>query len=566
MQTRAMRDRINREKVALWNERSSYFAHWMDLSAAFLPRNGKFFLGENRGAKRFNSIIDNEGTLSVDVLTAGLISGMTSPARPWFRFAPVDFALADDYDVNEWLATCTEVIHTIFHASNTYETLGFHYKMAGVFGVSAGFLLDDYDDVIRHYPSAIGEFALATDQRGEVATFVREFSMSADQLIAEFGESEVSDRVKRAVKTNPFEPISVIHYVGPRKDRDATLPDNKNMAVASVYFESAGDPDKILRESGFERFPVLAPRWDPDPGEVYGTSPCMRALGDVRQLQHQQKSKGHAINLALDPPKQAPVALKNRDIDTLPGSTTFFDQASPHAGIRPLFEVPPIIEPLSRDMDEVRLRIRRALHVDLFMLLANRAQDAKTATEAAIMDEERRMILGPVLTQFHRQLLEPLVMTTFERAFRAGILPPPPDAMLGRELKVEFISTLAQAQKAIGLGAMDRLIGTVTALGTIRQEAFDKLDVDQVIDDYADKLGVHPKDVVPTKKLAVLRKARAEALAAKEQAAMQEVQSKTAKNLAGSPTGGGAPRNALMDVNNLFSNYSVPSPLETRSA
>lgn len=562
---RDLRTRISREKAALWNDRASYFAHWMDLSAAFLPRNGKFFLNENRGAKRFNSIIDNEGTLSVDVLTAGLISGMTSPARPWFRFAPVDHDLVDDYDVNDWLATCTDILHTIFHASNTYEAFGYHFRTTGVFGTSAGFLTEDYEDVIRHYPSAIGEFALASDYRGDITTYVREFSMTAAQIVEEFGDA-ASDKVKRAAKSsNPFDPVAVVHYVAPRVNRDASQPDSKNMPFASIYYESAGDPDKILRESGFTRFPIVAPRWDPDPGEVYGTSPCMKALGDVRQLQHQQKAKGHAINLALDPPKQAPIALKNRDIDTLPGATTFFDQSSPHAGIRPLFEVPPIIEPLSRDMDEVRIRIRRALHVDLFMLLANHAQDAKTATEAAIMDEERRMILGPVLTHFHRQLLEPHVMFAFERAFKAGVLPPPPDAMLGREMKVEFISTLAQAQKAIGLGAIDRLIGTVTAIGTIRPEAFDKLDVDQTIDDYAAKLGVHPKEVIPTRKLAALRKSRAEALAAKEQAAMQETQSKTAKNLAGSPTGGGAPRNALMDVNNLFSNYSVPSPLEARS-
>jgi len=48
-------------------------------------------------------------------------------------------------------------------------------------------------------------------------------------------------------------------------------------------------------------------------------------------------------------------------------------------------------------------------------------------------------------------------------------------------------------------------------------------------------------------------------MAAKEQTAMMEQQSATAKNLAQSPTGSGQ-QNALMDVMNQFSGYSNPSP------
>jgi hypothetical protein len=74
-------------------------------------------------------------------------------------------------------------------------------------------------------------------------------------------------------------------------------------------------------------------------------------------------------------------------------------------------------------------------------------------------------------------------------------------------------------------------------------------------------LGVDPSLIVADKDVAMVRQARNQAMAAKEQAAAMQQSSQTAKNLAQSPTGPGQ-QNGLTDVMNMFSGYGSPSPLE----
>lgn len=558
---------LMRRKTMLWNDRSSFEPHWRDLSNFFLPRNGRFFTADkSRGAKRHNHIIDNEATLAVNILDAGMMSGASSPARPWFRYKVADHELMRNHEVRDWLHESAQICHDILNGGNTYDSLHGVYRNLAVFGTAPTIVLPDFENVIHHYPVAIGQYAIAQDYRGNVDTFYREMSMTVAQMAQAFGEDKLSVNTKnKLTNKNIDDLVTVIHAIERRENRNYEKVDDVNMPWQSCYFElSEGNEEgKPLRESGFKEFPVLCPRWDLEAEDVYGSSPGMLALGDNRQLQHQQKAKGHAINLLLDPPLQVPSSIKNKDIDSLPGGRNYYDQMTgAGGGIRPLFEVGPSIQPMSQDMDEVRVRIRRALHTDMFLLLANSVDQEKTATEAAILDEEKRMVLGPVLNRLHRELLGKLAVKVFEEALKNGALPPVPADLIGMDLSVEFVSTLAQAQKLIGLGVIDRLIGTVTSLGAIKPEAFDKLDADEIVDEYAHRLGVPPKQIVPTGKLRKVREARSRALAAKEQNEMANTQADTANKLSKSPTGPGQ-RNALMDLNNLNSNYAIPSAVET---
>ena len=64
---------------------------WAEVARLVLPRSGRFFAGDrtNRRTRR-NDIKDSTGTRAHRVLGAGLMSGNTSPARPWFRITTPD--------------------------------------------------------------------------------------------------------------------------------------------------------------------------------------------------------------------------------------------------------------------------------------------------------------------------------------------------------------------------------------------------------------------------------------------------------------------------------------------
>jgi hypothetical protein len=535
----------------LKTERSSWDGHWQEIAEATLPRSGRFTpTDRNRGEKKHNLIHDNTATTALRTLGAGMMAGATSPARPWFRLTSSDPALRTNHNVMTWLAEVTDRMMRVFAKSNTYRALPQIYGELGAFGTAATIMLPDDDNVIHHYPLTVGQYAIATNAKGQVDTLYRELQMTAAQLIKEFGEANVSKHVKDLIKSNtPDETVNVIHAIEPRADRHAGKVDQKNMPWRSTYFElSETHPDSVLRESGFRRFPALVPRWSVIGGDDYGHGPGMDALGDTNQLQHEQHQKAIAINYQSQPPLQAPSSMKDEDVDLEPGGTTFVDNPSQSSGVRSLFESNLQLDHLLVDIQDVRERINRTYFADLFLLLYGRERQM-TATEVAELSSERLLVLGPVLESVHDELLEPMVDMTFDYMLEAGQIPEPPPELQGQDLDIEFVSMLAQAQRAIGANGMDRWLQTVGAVAQMKPEALDLVDTDEVVTTYAQMLGVDPDLVRSKDSVQDMRQAREQANAAKEQALLQEQSASTAKDL--SAAAASAPSDVLSQFSGL---------------
>ena len=524
-------------KAALWTERSSWIEHWREISEYQQPRLGRYFKTDrNRGAKRHQNVVDSTAIFASRTLAAGMMSGMTSPARPWFRLAMPDSDLMEHGPVKAWLHEVRSLMLSIFAASNTYRALHNCYEEIGLFGTWADFVLEDFDRVIHHYPMTVGEYALATDEKGTVNTLCREFQMTVEQMVGMFGRENVSQTVRNLYDRHNYSAwIDVIHMVEPRRKRDGYKVDAKNMKFASCYFEPSRDNwDRFLRESGYKRFPALCPRWTVTGNDVYGHSPGMDALGDVKQLQQEQLRKGQAIDYKVNPPLQVPTAYKGQSGARLPGGIFYVDAMGQNAGVRTAFEVNLDLNHLLADIEDVRNRIRQAYYADLFLMLANDTRSNVTATEVVERHEEKLLMLGPVLERLQDELLGPLIDLTFDRIVEAGLLTgprTPPPEIEGVELRVEFVGVLAQAQRAVAAGGLDRLIGTVSTIAAVKPEVLDKVDFDQAIDDYAEMFGVNPKVIVPDAQVAELRAQRAQAMAAQQAAAAAPVAADMAKTM-----------------------------------
>lgn len=552
------RQRMLARKGALWNERSSWITHWREISEYQQPRAGRFVVTErNKGDKRANSsILDNAAVFGARTLAAGMMSGMTSPARPWFRLEIPDKDLMENGAVKAWLHDTAVLLRAIFAGSNTYRSLHTLYEELGLFGTAATIVLPDFDSVIHHYPLTVGEYALGTDYKGVVNTLCREFQMQVGQMIEQFGKENCSETVVNLYNRHQVDQwVDVIHMIEPRKDRDFNKRDNKNMRFASCYIEPGKDnTDRFLSESGFDQFPALTPRWVVTGNDIYGTSPGMECLGDVKQLQHQQLRKGQAIDYQVNPPLQVPTKYKEAAKARLPGGVFYVDSMGQNAGIKSAFDVNLNLQHLLGDIQDVRDRIRSSYYADLFMMLANDTRSGITATEVAERHEEKLLMLGPVLERLQNELLSPLIDTAFDYANKAGILPDPPQELQGMELKVEFISVLAQAQRAVAAQGVDRLLGTVGNLAQFKPEVLDKIDFDQVVDDYSDMYGVNPKIVIPDDKVAGIRAQRAQAAQAAQTAAAMPQLVESAK------TAGEVNVQGVQDVMGSLMGYGTPSP------
>ena len=544
----------------LRTERATWWSHWQEVTTYLLPRNGRYFVQDrNKGHRRHNSIYDNTGTRALRTLGAGMMAGATSPARPWFRLGTNDPELNRYTPVKLWLDDVTERMQIVFAKSNTYRTLHSMYEELGAFGTAGSIILPDPKTAIHHYPVTIGEYAIATDYQGKVNTMYREFQKTVSEVVREFGYNKCSTSVKNLYDRGSLDTwITIIHAIEPRSDRerDFSKKDNMNMAFKSCYFEQGGEGEQTLRESGYKDFPVVVPRWGLAGGDIYGNSPGMESLGDIKQLQHEQLRKAQGIDYQTKPPLQVPSYMKNRDVDSLPGGVTFID--GQQGKIETAFNVNLNLNHLLADIQDVRQRINSSFYADLFLMLANATDTRMTATEVAERHEEKLLMLGPVLERLHNELLDPLIDNTFNRMVEANLIPPAPEELQGQDLSVEFVSMLAQAQRAIGTNSVDRYVNNLGMVAQMKPDVLDKFDSDVWADSYADMLGVDPKLVVAGEQVARIREERA---AAQQAMAQQEAQQQAVENavkLNDSKTGDPS----MMDIVGQFSGYNSPSPME----
>lgn len=534
-----LKERLNKQFAQLENERQSFEPHWRDLSDFINPRGSRFLTSEaNRNDRRNTKIIDPTGSLAQRILSSGMMSGITSPARPWFRLATPEPDLMDYGPVKMWLEVVQNRMNDMFNKSNLYQSLPQLYGSLGTFSTGAMAVLDDSEDIIRTMPFPIGSYYLANSPRGSVDTCYRKFSMTVRQLVQEFGLDNVSTSVKSMWDNGSYEQwIEVMHSVYPNIDRDTAKLDSKNKPYKSVYYEVGGDSEKLLRESGFDEFPIMAPRWEVNGEDVYGSScPGMLALGQVKALQLEQKRKSQLIDKATNPPMVAPTSLKNQRVSLLPGDVTYIDVMTGQDGFKPAYLVNPNTADLLADIQDTRQIINSAYFVDLFMMLQN-INTRSMPVEAVIeMKEEKLLMLGPVLERLNDECLNPLIDRAFSMMVRKNMLPPPPEVMEGMPLKVEYISVMAQAQKSIGLSSLSQTVGFIGQLAQFKPEALDKLDVDQAIDAFSEMSGVSPTVIVPQEQVQGIREERAKQAQAAQAMAMGQAAAQGAKTLSETQT------------------------------
>jgi hypothetical protein len=552
-----------RRLAALKQERQSFIDHWRDISDNILPRKGRFLLADrNKGNKRNSNIIDNTGTLALRTLASGLMSGVTSPARPWFRLATPDPRLMEVEAVKVWLADVERLMREVFNRSNVYNALFSVYEEIGAFGSAAMVVYEHPDTGIACETLTAGEYYLANNSYGHVDTLFREYSMTVAQVVEEFGRqgngkidwSGISAAVKGLYDAKALDSwVECIHAIQPNTERKYGSKAAKDKAWSSVWYESGGDPGKLLRESGFDEFPAMCPRWNLAGADIYGRSPAMDALGDVRQLQVMEKRLAQAIDKMVNPPLQSPTAMMKAQINSLPGGVNFVDAQTPGGGIRSLYDVQPRTVELQQSMDFVRQRINRAFYADLWMIVTEIERSNVTATEIDARREEKLLMLGPVLERLHHELLDPLIDRTFAIMLKNGEIPPPPDELSGN-LRVEYISMLAQAQRSVAVSGIERLVGFVGQMAQTKPDALDKIDFDQAIDEYGEALGTSARIIVSDDKVAELRAARAKQQQAQAQQAQMAQMAQTAQvgtqaaaNLGGIPSQGGS-SNVMQDL------------------
>ena len=516
---------------------TNWKSHFQDISDYLMPRKGRFLDRDttpNDGGKRNSLIYDGTGTRALRILAAGMQSGLTSPARPWFRLGIPDKDLEEYPPVRTWLDEVEKRMLFILARSNFYSAVHSVYGELGAFGTSAMLIEEDFYNILRCYPFTIGEYFIATDSALRADTFYRKFPMTLTNIVNTFGEKNVSEYVLLESKKNGDKWHSIIHAIEPNTDRNINRSDNQNMPYTSIYFEDAisDDMDKVLRLSGYNMFPIMAPRWDTTGSEVYGRSPGMEVLPDVMMLQKEQEKKLKALDKLVDPPMNATPNMRDKAKTIISGGVTYVDnQQQGGSGFSPTYQIKPDFNAIRADIEDVRTAIKEGFYNDLFLMLALGGDKTMTAREVAERHEEKLLSVGPVVERLQPELLDRTIDRSFTVMMENRLLPEPPPELDRMPMEVEYIGLLAQAQKMVGMTSVEQVSTFAGNLSAVWPEARHKVDPLQAVDEFAKMAGAPAKMIVPDEDVIAKMEAENKAMQQKQQAEQMAVAAQGAKTL-----------------------------------
>ncbi len=489
-----------------------------DVARFAQPSRSRFLSTErNKGTRRRmanNRLLDPHGIIAFRTQTHGMTSGLSSASSPWFTLK-VDDALMEQPGVRDWLSEVETSMYAFLAQTNFYSAAKTGYGEMGLFGTEATVMVDHRVRGAVCHSLTFGEYWIALSDAMSPDTLYRMCPMTVRQAVDTFG-AKVSPTIMTLYDRSDYEKDVEIYH--------AIEPDTGRFAFRSVYWDAGDDRnDSTLRISGYPEQPFWAPRWDVNGGDVYGSSPGMEALPALRELQLQTKRRNEAIDLMVHPEKVVPPNLR---LTGQPRSVVTGTGVLKENVIVP-YQMPyQAVEAIRQEIDKCKEQVDALAYADLFNAITNmRGIQPRNMEEIASRNEEKLTQLGPVIERVSTEKLTIVIERVFGLMERGRLLPPAPKALQDVDIKVEFVSILTQMQRMVGIGQIERTVSFVGNVAGVSPEAIDKLDVDQMIDEYAQRAGTPSKIIRSTAEAAKLRADRAaEAQQAKMMAAAPAMQ------------------------------------------
>ena len=495
---------------ALERERQPYWSLWREIADFYLPK--RYIWLQTNNERRVQSaknpyILDGTGTAAARVLASGMMNGVTSPTRPWFKLRVNNFNDGASSPVTEWLDEVTRRMLLVLSESNFYNAMAVMYLDLVVFGSAAMLIYEDYESVMRCYNPCLGEFYVSQSDRLQVCTFGRKFQYNAHQIKSRWGEENMSVTAKTLLGqqgSGQFKERTICHLIEPNDDgKEPRVP--KGMKYREYYWEE-GETADILEVRGFHELPGLFPRWEVSGNDSYGTSPAMDALGDVIQLQHETKKKAQGLDKMVSPPVVADIQLQHRPTALMPNGVTYVAGVN-NVGVKAAYEVRMPIQELTMDIRDVQVRIRETFHNPLFMMISQ-LETVRSATEIDARREEKLVLLGSVLERFENEALDPAIKRVFGIMARAGLLPEAPPELRDADVEIQYVSILSVAQRAVGVVPTERWIGLIGNVAGIYPKALNLPNWENILLDYGRDIGVSARGMNSPDKVVELNAAQ----------------------------------------------------------
>ena len=513
-------DQIAKTLSTLKSLRSPHESVWRDCFDHSYPIRGSGFCTEQISAMeaqmRKARMIDGTTTDAARILSSGIMSGLTPANSLWFG---MDVGQETE-DERRWLDGSADILWQNIHASN-FDAAAFEGLIdvvcAGWFALYIDQDMEKGGFTFDLWPIA-SVYASASKAGGKIDTVYREYKLTAEQAVNEFGEENLSDATRKLAKDKPQEMVRFVHAIYPRTTHMVNAKLAKNMPVASCKVEV--DAKKLVSESGYHEMPVVVPRWMMIPDSVYAVGPVFDALPDARTLNELCRMDLAAGDLAIAGMwiAEDDGVLNPRTVKVGPRKIIVANSVD---SMKPL-QSGSNFQYAETKIARLQGSIRKILMADQLQ-----AQDgpAMTATEVHVRVNLIRQLLGPVYGRLQTEYLQPMIERCFGIAYRAGVLGAAPESLAGRNFTVRYLSPLARSQKLEEVTAIDTFVAGALQVMAATQDPsiLDNIDMDEAQRFKGEALGVPSSIIRSTADRDKIRSDRAQAQQQAQEQAQQQV-------------------------------------------
>ncbi len=513
------------------SNRVNWDRYWKELADYFIPQKSNIYGSHQSGQKLENRLFDSTSIHAVELLASALHSMLTNPSLHWFGLTTGDETIDRKKNVRQWLEDARNKMIVVLNNSNFQTEV--HELYVDLVSFGTGLMGIDRDDetVVRFRTSPIYESFIEESNKGIVDIVSTEKEWSVRQIIQEFGEKTVAEKCPDLIKKYQEDPEykeKIIHYTAPR-DLKSTSNNPRKMAFMSMHVIRRHQ--QVLRDSGYKTQRNVSPRWSKLSSEVYGRSPAMKCLSDVKTLNTVVQSMLQAAQLRATPPIQAPDDGLMAPRRITPASTLFY-----RAGTKDRFEPLNLSGDLGiseKMIDMIKSNISRAFFIDQLQL---REGPQMTATESSIRSNDNLRLLSPILGRLHNEFLKPIIDRVFDIMWEAkqfGTLPY--ELAEGNKLEINYTSQIAKAQKESELDAFPKFLGVMGPIIQLKPEIIDNMNPDEFFRHNWSTVGLPEKSLFDENAVRRTREARAQQMQQQMQAQQEmhdaEVSSKVAPNM-----------------------------------
>lgn len=498
----------------LKSQRGIWDSHWQEIAERIYPSKDNFITIRTPGQKRNQQIYDATGALALTKFAAAMESMLTPRSQRWHRLRSSNPDINKDSDAKIWFEDATDILFANRYAPRTNFASQQHetYMSLGSFGTGALFI-DDSMDSIRYKSIHLGEIYIEEDFQGIIDTVYREFELTARQAVQQFGKERLPEKIVERADTKPGDKFCFVHCVKPNDNLDETKADHRGMKFMSVYVSKEGA--QVVREGGYHSFPYSMSRYVTSPGEIYGRSPAMLVLPDIKMVNEMSKTNIRAAQKQVDPPLLLTEDGILGGVNATPNAINYggVDPRTGKANVIPLNTGANV--GLGLEMEDQRRRvINDAFLVTLFQILVETPQ--MTATEVIERAREKGALLTPTVGRQQSESLGPMIEREMDILNRAGALPPMPDILLEAEgeYEIEYDAPLNRAQRSEEALGLFRTIEGMAPLAQINPEVMRRFNGDEIL------VGLAEINAMPTRWLKT-----DEQLAAEDEAAANAQQS-----------------------------------------